>query len=86
MQDFVSTRWIRVAGLVASMSLLWASSIPSGLGWMTVGLSLAFFGALWLRVRSPRSIAQLIDDVDAEPVRAVATPVRVAARVPKVVL
>lgn len=73
MQDYVSTRWIRVAGLVASMSIVWTVFIPYGFPWMVfLWVSLAGLGALWLVKRSPRSIAQLIDDVEGEPVPAAA--------------
>ena len=73
MQDYVSTRWIRVVGLLASMSLLWALFIPYGFPWMGfVWVSLACSGALWLRKQSTSSIAQMIHDLEAEPARAVA--------------
>lgn len=75
MQDYVSTRWIRVVGLLASMSLLWALFIPYGFPWMGFAwVSLACSGALWLRKQSTSSIAQMIHDLEAEPARAVATP------------
>jgi hypothetical protein len=87
MEDFVSNRWIRVAGLVASMSIVWGIFIRYGFPWMgLVWVSLAFSGALWLRMRSPRSIAQVIDDVEAEPVRAVAAPGPVVVPATKAVL
>ena len=80
MQDLVSTRWIRVVGLVASMTILWAIFIPYGLPWMGVVLvSLAVSGALWMRMRSPRLLSQVIDDIEAE-------PVPVGARAPKPLL
>ena len=71
MQDFVLTHWARAAGLLAATGLVWAVFVPYpvpwiGLAWMTVAVS----GALWLRLRAPRSIAQVIDDVEAPPVRA----------------
>jgi hypothetical protein len=69
-----------MVGLVASMTILWAIFIPHGSPWMGLVLvSLAVFGALWVRMRSPRSVSQVIDDIEAE-------PVPVAARVPKAVL
>jgi hypothetical protein len=49
-------------------------------------VSLAFSAALWSGTGSTRSIAQVIDDIEAEPVPAVATPVHVAMPVPKAVL
>jgi len=83
MQDFVSVRWIRVAGLIASLSLIWA---VFGLGrypWMgPTWVALASLGGLWLGLQSSRSMGQVIDDVEAEPVPAVIAPgpVRSAGR------
>ncbi len=54
----------------------------TGLVWV----SLAFSGALWLRMRSTRLIAQVLNDLDTEPVRvAVDAPGPVALMVPKAV-
>jgi hypothetical protein len=76
MQEFVSLRWIRLAGLAASFSVLGGLFFPRGFPWIGLGaVSLALLGALWLRARSPRSMAQVIDSVEAEPVFA---PVLVA--------
>jgi len=81
--DFVSTRWIRMVGLVASLSVVGAIFIPYGYPWIGLGwMSLALSVALWLRMRSPRSMAQVIDDIDGEPVT-VTAPARVTATVPK---
>jgi len=86
MMDLVSTRWVRVVGLVAALSLVWTNFIPYDFPWMGFAwVNLAFAGALWLRKRSPRSIAQVLDDIEAEPVGPVATRVPVAATVPKAV-
>lgn len=80
MQDLVSTRWIRMVGLVASMTILWAIFMPYQFPWIGgVLVSLAVGGALWLRMRSPRSVSDVIGDIEAE-------PVPVAARAPKPVL
>jgi hypothetical protein len=85
LQDFVSTRWIRVVGLVASMSLVLTVFTPSAFPWMGLAcVTLAVSGALWLRKRSPRSIAQVLDAIEAEPARSVATRVPVAPAAPKV--
>jgi diguanylate cyclase (GGDEF)-like protein len=60
MRDFVSTRAVRVAGLVASMTVLWTVFIPDAFPWRTLGwLSLPILGVLLLRERSPRSIQRL---------------------------
>jgi hypothetical protein len=60
MRDFVSTRAVRVAGLVASMTVLWTVFIPDAFPWRSLGwLSLPILGVLLLRERSPRSIQRL---------------------------
>lgn len=88
MKDFVSNR-VRVVGLAmsaVSISLVWAIFILRGFPWTgLVWMSLACSAALWVGASSTRSIRQLIDDIEAEPVRVVATPVRVATPVPKAV-
>jgi hypothetical protein len=87
MQDYVSTLWVRMVGLVASLSLVGALFIPSGFPWMGLGwLSLALSVALWLRMRSPRSMAQVIDDIEAEPLIVAAHAVRVSPAAPKTVV
>lgn len=84
MQDLVSTRWMRVVGLVASLAVVWALFIPYGLPWMGLALvSMAFAAAVWQRMRSNRSIAQMLYDVEGEPARAVAASPRVAASTSK---
>jgi hypothetical protein len=75
MQDYVSTRWIRAAGLVAAIWVLWADFIPFDPPWPVLAwVGLAFSAAFWVRMSLPRSIAQVIADVDGEPVRAIALP------------
>jgi hypothetical protein len=87
MKDFVSNRWRRVVALAAPMSVVWLVFILYGFPWTgLVWVSLAFSAALWSGMGSTRSIAQVIDDIEAEPVPAVATPVHVAMPVPKAVL
>jgi len=67
-------------GLVALMTAVWALLIPNGLPWMGLGLvMLAFAGVLWQRMKSTRSMSEIIDDVDAEPARVLAVSTRVAA-------
>jgi hypothetical protein len=74
-KDFVSIRWIRLAGMAASVAVIGGLFFPNGFPWIGLGtVSLALLGALWLRARSPRSMAQVIDDVDGEPA-AVFSPV-----------
>ena len=87
MNGFVSNRWSRVVALAAPMSVVWLVFILYGFPWTGfVWVSLAFSAALLAGMRSTRSTAQVIDDAEAEPVPAVATPVRVAMPVPKAVL
>ena len=58
MQDFVSTRWIHMAGLLASMSIICALFVPQGVPWMAwmglVAVGLSVSAVLWLRVRRTR--------------------------------
>ena len=67
MKDFVSSHWISVVALVASMSLVCAIfvpyGVPTGLAWESVALR------------------QTIDGVEGEPMHAVALPERVATPV-----
>jgi len=87
MKDFVSNRWSRVVTLAAPMSVVWLAFILYGFPWTgLVWVSLAFSAVLWSGTASNRSIAQVSDDIEAELVLAVATPVRVAVPVPKAVL
>jgi hypothetical protein len=79
MQDFVS-RWINVLSLAAWMSvvcgILFAGFPWTGLVWVSLALSVA----LWMNSRtSLRSTAQVIWDIEAE-------PVPVVAQLPKSVL
>ncbi len=81
MKDFGSNRSAGVVTLAASTSVVWLVFILHGLPWTgLVWVSLAFSIALWSGTVSTRSIAQVVDDIEAEPVRAIARPV------PKVVL
>jgi hypothetical protein len=87
MQDYVSTRWIRLAGLVAVVWVVWTDFIPYRLPWPVVAwAALAFSAALWVRLTWPRSLAQVIADVEAEPARAGVRPVRAAIPAPTLVL
>lgn len=86
MQDFVS-RWINVLSLTAWMSVvcgvLFYGFPWTGLVWVSLALSVA----LWMNSRaSLRSTAQVIWDIEAEPVRVAAEPVPVVSQLPKSVL
>ncbi len=84
MKDLVSTRWIGVVRLAAPMSVVWLVFILHGFPWTGLAwvVSVAFSAALWAGMRSTRSIAQVIDEIEAEPVQAVP----VAPPMPKAVL
>jgi hypothetical protein len=84
MNDFVSTRWIRVAALVVSMAIVWVLFVPDAFPWRALLLlSLAFSLAFWVGRTSARPLAQA--GVEAGRSHAVVTPHRVAASVPKAV-
>ena len=76
MKDFVSSRRLGIFALVASLLVvLVACSIFISNGFASMGLGwvgLALLAALWVSMRSTRSIAQLLGDVEAEPTLAVA--------------
>ena len=77
MQDLVSTRWIRVTGLAASLAIALAMFAFSGAAWMAwmclVSVGVAMSGSMWMASRSNRrSVQQMIADLEGEPVRAVA--------------
>jgi len=84
MKDFVSNYWISVAALVAALAVFYTILGPYGFPWTAlawvilvssaVGLSVRAF----LAVKSPRSITQMLDDVDTEPVLAAVVTERVA--------
>ncbi len=65
----MSNRWMYVVGVAAVMSVVWfIPGFPwTGLLWVSLALS----ASLWMLSRkSARSTAQVIWDVEAEPVRA----------------
>jgi hypothetical protein len=82
MKDFVSRRWITAVALAAWAALACAILGPYGFGWGTLaGFSLmsvlvVVAAMAWLAMRASRSIADVLHDIDAEPVRvsAVALP------------
>ena len=72
MKDFVSARGFRVIGLIASLWVVLAvfrihDFVWTGLAWA----SLALAASLWVRATSNGSIRQVVDAVEAEPVRVV---------------
>jgi hypothetical protein len=68
-----------VLTLAVSMSIVWLLFILNGFPWtglLGVSLALALLAASWVAADSTRSIADLIDDIEAEPVPAIATRVK----------
>lgn len=87
MKDLVSSYGTSVVALIASMSVVWTifriHDFPwTGLLWA----SLAFSAAILVRTRSNRSITQVIEDVEAESLRAIPAPVRVGTPRPRAIL
>ena len=78
MKGSVSNRRASVVTLAVSMSVVWVVFIlngfpGSGLLWVSL---VAFTAFVWVARGPTRSIASVIDDIEAEPVQAFATPVR----------
>jgi diguanylate cyclase (GGDEF)-like protein len=68
MQDFVSTRVVRVVGLAAVMSIVWTVFVPHDLHWRSLGwVSLAFLGALLFRKQRARTIQAMGDRLRSIP-------------------
>jgi hypothetical protein len=79
MRGSMSNRRARVVTLAVSMSVVWLVFILNGLPWtglLGVSLALALLAAFWKATDSTRSISNVIDDIDAEPVPAIAKRVR----------
>ncbi len=76
MKDSVSNRRAGVVTLAVSMSVVWLVFILNGFPWTgLLWVSLAFSAAFWVATDSTRSVANVIDDIEAEPVQAIAAPV-----------
>jgi hypothetical protein len=74
MQDLVSMRWTRMAGVAGSMALGAGVFTLVGAGW-TAWMGLAWLGVVlagvvWLATRPLPSVAQMIGDIELEPARA----------------
>jgi diguanylate cyclase (GGDEF)-like protein len=62
LRDYVSTQVLQVAGMAASLSIVWAVFGPHRFPWRGLAwLSLALLVALWLRERSARSCGRFGD-------------------------
>jgi hypothetical protein len=75
----VSKRWTGVAALAVSMSVVWLVFILLGSPWTGLMwvVSLALVAAVWASRRaaqSSRSIAEVIADLESQPVPATAIP------------
>src|SRR6266699_2847915 len=89
MKGSVSSRRLSVfrsvLPLVAALSVVWVAFfilMPNAFPWTRLGwVALALSGALWVRVRqnSTRSIAEVLQDVETEPLPAVAAKSRLPA-------
>ena len=80
MKDFVSARWIRAVGLMASLPVVWAIFRINDFPWTgLVWASLVISTSVWVRNTSNGSIRQVLVDVEAE-------PAQLAVRVPKTLL
>ena len=72
MKQFVSSYWMSGVSLVACAAALTAIFVPEGfalrgLAWTTLGLAAVTLSVAAVIKRSPRSLGQVLDDVDREP-------------------
>jgi hypothetical protein len=89
MKDFVWTRSICAVASATSISVIWMMFIATPVaGLVSVSLLglLALGAALWVGTRPTRSIAQVIAEIEAEPVPAAETPLCAGRPMPKAIL
>jgi hypothetical protein len=72
-------RWMVVLAWMFSVAVIWAILIPQGLSWtgllILAGLSLmGLWAAQWITVGPTQSMAQIINETEAEPALAIAAP------------
>lgn len=72
MKQFVSNYWMSVVSLVACVAAFTAIFVPEGfalrgLAWVVLGLAAVALSVAVVVRRSPRSLGQILDDVDREP-------------------
>jgi len=82
MNQFVSRHWMSVVSLIACVAAFSAIFVPEGfalrgLAWVTLGLAAVTLSVALVVKRSPRSLGQILDDVDHEPAL---VPARVPSR------
>jgi len=81
--EHMSNRWKAALAWIASMSVVWTLFVPRGVSLLglvsvgVVGLVALVISALWAGVQPARSISQLLQATDAEPL-AVPVPVRIS--------
>ncbi len=69
--------WVSVSAMVACLATVCVILVPpsfalKGLAWVTLALAVGALAVLVASRRSPRSMGQVLQDVDAEPLPAVA--------------
>jgi hypothetical protein len=72
MKPFVSSYWMSAVSLVACGAAFYAILVPEGfalrgLAWVTLGLAAVTLSVAAVVKRAPRSLGQVLDDVDHEP-------------------
>jgi hypothetical protein len=76
MKEFVSSHWITLVALVASLSVICIVLVDYGYpGTALAGIGLLLAAGVFLSMKATRSISDVLRDVDAEPRLAVAVPV-----------
>ena len=80
MKSFASNYWMSVVSLVVCFAAFTSIFVSEGfalrgLAWVTLGLAAVTLSVAVVVKRSPRSLGQVLDDVDHEPTL---VPVRVA--------
>jgi hypothetical protein len=69
--------WVSVAAMVASLAAVCVIVVPpdfalKGLAWVTFALAAGALAVLVVQRRQPRSMGQVLEDVDSEPQPAMA--------------
>jgi hypothetical protein len=74
MKSFASNYWMSAVSLVACVAAFVAIFVPEGfalrgLAWATLAVAAVTLSVAVVFKRSPRSLGQVLDDVDREPAR-----------------
>ena len=72
MKPYVSNYWMSIVSLVVALAAFTAIFVAEGfplrgLAWVTLGLAAVTLSVAIVARRSPRSLGQVLDDVDHEP-------------------